>query len=629
MSSSEEKRSADKIAYPIGAKLIIIITILLLFSLGAITVLVSVMVSNDMRITAEDNNFTVNRRSAAEAESFLGMVRANVMVLLDTLNAAGAASPVAGMAEDFFFERNQEIAFIGIARAGEDGFFLRKSLVNNRFFLSNELELHAVSDFLASRPEEMERGLSGEILLLNAAPVFGVPVIALFYPWQNGGEQESALVFFSSNTLTEIFSEGANLSFMINDSGDYIIHADFDLIRAGVASPSPIVTMSLESPYQGRQVLFVSEDGYRYFGAYRRISLGNAAVITVIPYDLVFEGVRATTRRNIFLTGAVLFIAILFVWFFSKTVSVPLKILAAAALQIENGNFELDLKPKSRDEVGVLTKSFQKMSRALGIFGRFTNKDIAVRAMRGQIKPGGTHKHATVFFSDIRGFTGTSETFTKTFGDEASAYIVLWLNEYFTRMIDCVEKTNGVVDKFIGDALMAHWGTASSAGRPEDDAFNGIKASLMMRKSILEMNELYGPNDPAKPHICIGCGLNSGIVTAGQLGSEQRMEYTVIGDPVNLASRTEALNKPLGTDILIAEDTWKLTGDRFITEEMPSVRVKGKEDPVRIFAVVNEKGADGPQTLADLRKLLGITPPNIFDANVNAEEKKFEIERRR
>ena len=621
------KSEVDKIPYPIGAKLIVIITMLLLLSLGAITVLVSAMVSTDVRITAEDSNFTVNRRSAAEAENFLGKVRVNVLVLLDTLNVIGPASPAAGMAEEFFFERNQDIAFICIARKVPGGFTLTRSLVNARFFLSNELEWDAAAGFLASHPEEMGRGLAGEIQILNAAPVFGVSVLALLYPWHEAGEQEAMVVFFSANALTETFSEGINNSFMVNDSGDYIIHADSDLILGGVNSHSNIVALAQRSPYHGRQILFAEDDGSRYFGAYRKIALGNAAVITTIPYDLVFEGVRATTRRNIFLTGAVLFIAVLFVGFFSKTVSEPIKALSAAALQIEGGNFELNLKPKTRDEVGFLTSSFQKMSSALGIFGRFTNKDIAVRAMRGDIKPGGLTKYATVFFSDIRGFTATSEQFTKTFGEEASNHIIFWLNDYFTRMIECVEKTNGVVDKLIGDALMAHWGTASSAGRPEDDAFNGIRAALMMRASILEMNKLHGPNDPTKPPISIGCGLNSGIVTAGQLGSEQRMEYTVIGDPVNLASRTETLNKILGTDILIAEDTWKLIGDRFITEEMPYVMVKGKEKPVRIFAVVNEKGVEGPQTLAEVREILGLGPLDIRDTTIGTEEKEFEIER--
>ena len=454
--------------------------------------------------------------------------------------------------------------------------------------------------------------------------MFGSPVLALIFPWQETGEENAAVVFFSSNSLTETFATGTNLSYMINNNGDYLVHADYELIRSVVnAASSPFIISMLESPSSNLQTLYRDTDGQRYFGAYREI-WANAAVVTIIPYNIVFEGIAATTRRNIFLTGAVLFLSIIFIWFFSKTVSVPLKALAAAAAQIEGGNFELHLKPKTKDEVGYLTKSFQKMSGALGIFGRFTNREIAVRAMRGEIKPGGLPKHATIFFSDIRGFTEKSENFTKAFGDGASDKIVFWLNEYFTRMVDCVEKTGGVVDKFIGDAVMAHWGTAYSAGSPEEDAFNGVRASIMMREALLELNNKRETGDIGSPSIQIGCGLNSGIVTAGQLGSEQRMEYTVIGDPVNLASRTEALNKPLGTDILITEDTYNLTGDRFITEEMPSVTVKGKEKPVRIFAVVNLKEAQGPQTLAELRNLLGIQPPDT-NVDLDSEEKKYKI----
>jgi adenylate cyclase len=112
------------------------------------------------------------------------------------------------------------------------------------------------------------------------------------------------------------------------------------------------------------------------------------------------------------------------------------------------------------------------MAKALGIFGRFTNREIAVRAMRGEIRPGGLPKHATIFFSDIRDFTAKSENFTLQYGEEASDRIVWWLNDYLTRMVDCVEKNGGVVDKFIGDSVMAYWGTAYSTGSVVEDAFN-------------------------------------------------------------------------------------------------------------------------------------------------------------
>jgi adenylate cyclase len=173
---------------------------------------------------------------------------------------------------------------------------------------------------------------------------------------------------------------------------------------------------------------------------------------------------------------------------------------------------------------------------------------------------------------------------------------------------------------------MAHWGTAFTAGSPAEDAFNCVKASLMMRAALGEINSTRKKGDPENPTIRIGCGINTGIVTAGQIGSDQRMEYTVIGDPVNLASRTEALNKPLGTDILITENTWELIGDKFITEEMPPVTVKGKEKPVRMFAVINMKTVPGPKTLAEVRTLLGIPAPDLSKVNTDGEEKKYKIQ---
>jgi adenylate cyclase len=129
----------------------------------------------------------------------------------------------------------------------------------------------------------------------------------------------------------------------------------------------------------------------------------------------------------------------------------------------------------------------------------------------------------------------------------------------------------------------------------------------MMREALLLMNKERQPGDPANPPIRMGCGINSGIVTAGQIGSDNRMEYTIIGDPVNLASRVEGLTKTNFADILISEDIWLLTGDKFITEEMTSTMVKGKEKPVRIFAVIDfADKAEGPKTIADVRERLGI-----------------------
>ena len=615
----KDDSSLMTVRFSIGAKLIIIITLIVLVSLGSITALVSILVRSDLRIAAEDNNFEVNRRSAMWAEFTFVNMRSNSTILMQTVNSLGYGSAAAQQAAQLFFEQNPQTALLLFASEGK----LRQLLVNRNFFLTREVDPALADSFSDNYMADLRRTALGETLILNLTPWFKTPVLALLYPWQGG----SAGVLFSPESLSDNFGFGTNQSCLINDSGDTLVHADFEFVRNAVnVADKNFTSFVWDNPQRNAQVLYTDEDGLRYFGAFTKLNIGGAVVITSIEYDKVFEGIAATTRRNIYLTFTVLSISILLIWFFSKSISVRLKSLASAARTIEGGEFELELKPRGRDEIGVLTSSFMRMCTALGIFGRFTNKEIAVRAMRGEIKPGGMPKHATIFFSDIRGFTEKSEKITQTYGEEASNRIVLWLNDYLTRMVVCVEKTGGVVDKFIGDAVMAHWGTAYSSGSPQKDAFNCIKAALMMRKALYEMNKTRSTEDTSNPPIRIGCGINSGIVTAGQIGSDLRMEYTVIGDPVNLASRTESLNKPLATDILITEDTWKLIKNDFITEEMPPVTVKGKEKPVRIFAIINFSGINkGPKTLADVRKLLGINAPDIITPNTGFNEKKYSI----
>ena len=688
MSSINDRRESGGIRFSIGAKLITIISIIVLISLGSITVLVSWLVRSDLQVSAEDHNFEMNRQSSMEAETMLINVRSDSRVLIqNVMSLAPNTASLSGAARqsvDFFFAENPQIAAVYFVIPGMN----ERLLFNGQFFSSRGINESLISSYFPAQRNALSRAVRGETLLQNAAPHFSRALLALFFPFQSSAASSGGVgaVLFSSETVNDNFAFGTNQSWLVNSEGDILSHPDFQLVKSGsnIKNLSFVKTI-IDSNDKSRQQLLEADFGVlhstsraasgifspvlesikktvkpliekiksavnknavfteisesakkpvtadnninRKFLAFTKLNTAGAIVITSIEYDKVFEGINATTRRNIYLTISVLSISIIFIWFFSKTISIPLKSLAGAAELIEGGKFDLDFESKSNDEIGVLTKGFEKMCSALNIFGRFTNRDVAVKAMRGEIKPGGLHKHGTVFFSDIREFTAKSEGFTKFFGAEASDKIVYWLNSYFSEMIDCVEKTNGVVDKFIGDAVMAHWGTAYTEGSPRKDAFNCVKSALMMRKALYYLNRSRRAGDPANPPIRIGCGINSGIVTAGQLGSDKRMEYTVIGDPVNLASRIEALTKPIGADILISEDTWKLIGDRFICEEMPSVTVKGKAKPVRIFAVVNFSGEmKGPQTLDEVRSILGIDPPDLEEIDVNEDEKKYKIE---
>ena len=620
----KERRSGLRVRFSIGAKLITIISIIVLISLGSITALVSWLVREDLTISAEENNFEVNRRASAETEQTLDKMR--LLSLSFSRTAALAKNTDAIQEEaDYFFDQNPQIAALFYTSASSAA-WINKVFTNEQFFLSRGIETKLANGFFNNSGKILENAALGQTILVNASPLFNKAqsstyLAAMFFPIQGG----SGCVLFSTENLNESFGMGVNTSYLINADGDIIADGDLEKVKTQTnIGEQEIIKRIFNSSDRNKQMLV--ELDVRYYLAYTRLNTAGSVVITTIEYDKVFEGINATTRRNLYLTAAILFLSIMSIWFFAKSISVPLKSLAGAARRIEGGFFDIELQSASSDEIGLLTSSFGKMCSALNIFGKFTNRDIAVQAMRGQIKPGGLSKHATIFFSDIRGFTEKSENFVKAFGSEASDRIVFWLNEYLTHMVECVEKTNGIIDKFIGDAVMAHWGTASTAGSPQADALNCVKAAMMMRIALYKLNTNRRKENMGNPPITIGCGINTGIVTAGQIGSDLRMEYTVIGDPVNLASRVEALNKPLGTDILITEDTWNLVKDQFIVEEMPSVTVKGKEKPVRLFAVVNHISVkSGPKTLAEVRNVLGIKPPDISKTDLNAEELKYKI----
>jgi adenylate cyclase len=631
------EETAVRVRYPIGMKLVIIITILLLVSLGAITYLVSWLVGQDVQVTAEDNNFTVNQRSASEAQRFLQTVHSASLMMIGMLD--GNESPdVREQTERTFFRQNQDIAALILVRSTTEErenpalfpFANRNSvLVNEAFFRENEADPLLVTSFADGATERFEPTVSGEMSIQNVTPRFTIPLLALFFPFQENGGTYPAVALFSPDALADTFGTGNNASVLINGSDEILVHPDAEMMNAGISMASNSFVKEMRERTDRRfQTRFVDENGVRVFGAFQKLDIANAAVITSIPEEMVFEGVTRTTLRNLYLTAAVLSLSIMFIYLFSKSISIPLRRLTRAAGQIEQGRYEIDLRAKTRDEIGVLTNSFVKMGRGLAererlkdSFGRFTNKAIAERAMRGELALGGETKYATIFFSDIRSFTAISE---KMDPDE----VVVFLNDYMTRMVACVNKTGGVVDKFIGDAVMAVWGAPMSTGSPSDDALACVKAALMMRTALQEFN--VGRGGDKKPVIKIGCGINTGPVVAGQIGSTERMEYTVIGDAVNLASRTEALNKPLGTDILITEDTWSLIGHRLVTEEMPPVSVKGKEKLVRMFAVVNLKSPAGtaqtkPVTLAEVRATLGIKAPDLSKVDMESEEKKYKI----
>jgi adenylate cyclase len=213
------------------------------------------------------------------------------------------------------------------------------------------------------------------------------------------------------------------------------------------------------------------------------------------------------------------------------------------------------------------------------------SKDVADRLLEGdgEAALGGVRQEVSVLFSDIRSYT--------TLTEKADAHqIVDMLNEYFTYMVDVVFHHGGILDKFIGDAIMAVFGAPFS--RPDVDPVNAVSTALDMQVQLAAYNEERRAR--GQRPIDIGIGISTGEVVCGNIGSEKRMDYTAIGDGVNLASRLEGATKQYGARIMISEFTRDKVASRFVMRELDRIRVKGKHHPVRVYEVLARAGEKLP-----------------------------------
>lgn len=707
-----------KVRFPIGVKLAIIFGLIVLVSLGTLTYVSSKLMSDDVQVTAEENNLSINNRAASTVQDKLSTIRANVFQLLDLVDviSGGKDSANARQASSLFLERNQDIAAIYVI--SEDSLEAENPndvrILNNQFFISNEIDISLVDSFLRTNSDVLGRSCRGETVALNASPIFEFPVMAMYYPWKESGRDQACVILIGIQSFSEIIGTGSgNTTFVINDADELLIHPEEEKILSGESYKNYALVSKMrannENNDDSRQVPFVLSDeegnDVHYFGAYEKINVADIVVLTVVELDNVLEGVRDTRYNNILITAIVFFVSIIIVLTFSRFgISNHLRKLTAAADEIQKGNFDTEiidqLKSKRKDEIGVLNQSTKDEREFLNTFAKFTNRGVAKAIARKEIDFEPHLKDITIFFSDIRGFTAISDGFKNRFGNDSPKEIIAFLNDYMGRMVECISLSGGNVDKFEGDAIMAVWGilrdeSLDFESLPEsdpnrkvleqkhlaivkEDAINAIRGTIAMRYALMKYNKdaeaftKLHANEPLakyKPHIRIGCGLNTGRATAGIMGGQDKMEYTAIGDAVNFASRTESSNKPCGTDILITEDTYNLIKKEYVrceengfhiplenreneivVERIPvEFEVKGK-GAQHFYGVVNMPGFDlekffkagnknfvldedcrravgptGPKTLNEMREMLGIPVPDFEKVNLNEEENKIQV----
>jgi adenylate cyclase len=264
----------------------------------------------------------------------------------------------------------------------------------------------------------------------------------------------------------------------------------------------------------------------------------------------------------------------------------PLARLFRFAKAVRGGDLTQRAQITGRDEIAELATALNEMVQGLQerdrvkeIFGRYLTKDISERVLKGEVGLGGERRRVTILLSDIRDFTSMSERM-------APEEVVSFLNDYFSEMVDAVFEHGGVLDKFIGDGMLAVFGSLDDE---PDHGRRAVQAALRMKVILAKLNEERAV--AGRPPISIGIGIHTDDVIVGNIGSRRRLEYTVIGDGVNTCSRVEALNKEFGTTILITEATYAEVSQEFECRLMPETSLRGKTKALRVYEVVSRKVA--------------------------------------
>jgi adenylate cyclase len=322
-------------------------------------------------------------------------------------------------------------------------------------------------------------------------------------------------------------------------------------------------------------------DGLQYAG--HRVELTASREVTELR-----RRSRAMLLRSVGVLGPVLLLGLVIAFVIARRIGSSVRGISDAAASVKEGHYVTVTESAEADELGQLGRDFNAMVRGLverdrlrATFGRYVTRQVADHVLSGNGQLGGELVPVTVLFSDIRSFTTLSEHMPPR-------ELLDFLNVFFSGMVESVMAHDGVVDKFIGDAIMAVFGAPEpKAG----DALNAIKAALSMRQRLADINE--GFRAAGKPEIRAGIGLHAGEVVAGNMGHVERMEYTVIGDAVNLASRIEGMTKELHTDILISEDLYRKVEGQVDAEPLQRIHVKGREQKVMVYRLKNLRPPHG------------------------------------
>ena len=322
------------------------------------------------------------------------------------------------------------------------------------------------------------------------------------------------------------------------------------------------------------------QDGRSYFVSLTKAGQKDWFVVTVIPEaDFMAEVERNMTKVLLAVIGALLLVCVLAIVTSRYLFVNPLRrIIAQTELIAE---FKLDkVQPITSKimEIQALSNSIQNMSGGLRSFGRYLPSDLVQRLLKQGVvaELGGSRRTLTIMFMDLEGFSALSE--------RLGHRVVPILGEYLGAMSRIIVARQGTIDKFIGDAVMAFWGAPVEN---EDQALDACRAALACSQAMRDASI------QRQSSLKIRIGINTGRVVVGNIGATDRLNYTAIGDPVNLASRVEGLSKLYGTEILITQHTFEMVKYDVVARRLDVVQVRGREEPVAIYELLDLRDENG------------------------------------
>lgn len=303
------------------------------------------------------------------------------------------------------------------------------------------------------------------------------------------------------------------------------------------------------------------------------------------PHSETLFGVSIATIE-LGVAGASVVLGVLMAFYIARTLVRPIRDLESSMGRVEAGDLEARAPVHSDDELGRLAGSFNRMVEGVrreafirDLFGQYVTPELAKVAIEHEGKLDGQLVTSTILFSDIRDFTGVSEALP-------ASDLIDMLNRYFDRMSSVIVENGGLVNKFGGDSLLAVFGTPLNPN--PDHAARAIRASLEMEKALSDFNKEQATS--YLPELMIGIGIATGDVVAGNVGSERKLEYTVLGDAVNVASRLQAMTKELKRPILANAETARAAQEEAEFVDVGEVEVRGRAKKTRVLAVEPRTG---------------------------------------